>query len=307
MSEQHDGVIRHRSVLDLSGLTADDLAQIKRIEHVALVILPESLASPFSRIPAAHIASVAHVPDGANVRVHTGAMVVGGDGLGAAEDVLVVIGMLVITSPVQGTVPGRIHVVGSVLAPRGSEALLGPALGGGAGGIDYYTYREGQEIKMFGGQVKMSGATFANPAGQPDDILVAGGQIVVQGAVTKVGFAKVIIGGQFVAPAASQDVLEPWLVSGGQIAWYRGDKPWVVMEKTAIGPDFFRLLEEPISLVVLDRLTIQPGVTEDMVRAKVAGISVLDTIVAPPELVGVLQALTTDALGSIRVADAAGD
>ena len=62
------------------------------------------------------------------MRMQTGSMVVGGDGLGADNDVLVVIGMLLITSPVTGPLPKRIHVIGSVLAPRGSEQALGQAL-----------------------------------------------------------------------------------------------------------------------------------------------------------------------------------
>lgn len=308
MSEPDDGVIRQRGVLDLSRFTsADDLADIRGIDQIGVAIVPDSLAVPFSRIPSTHVGSVIYVPSGANVRVHTGALVLGGDGLGSADDVLVVVGAMLITSPVTGAVPRAIHVIGSILAPKGSEAVLGPALGDGTGAVYYFTYHEGQDIKVSGGQVKMSGATFANPAGQPDDILVVAGQIVVTGPVTKVGFAKVIVGGQFVGPAASQDVLEPWLEAQGQIAWYRGDNPWVVMDSMELGPDFFRLLNEPISLVVMDTLTIQPGVTEDAVREKVVGITLFDDIVAPPELVSVLQALTTDALGSIRAADGQDD
>jgi hypothetical protein len=308
MTEPTSGVITHRGVLDLSRFTsADDLAAIQSIVHVGTVIVPDSLAAAFTRIPSAHIGSVVQVPDGANVRVHTGSLVVGGDGLGSGDDVLVIVGMLVITSPVTGTVPRRIHVVGTVLAPKGSEAALNSALGGVTGSIDYYTYREGQEIKVSAGQVKLSGAMLANPAGQPDDILVAGGQIVVTGAVTKVGFAKVIVGGQLAAPAAGQEVLEPWLEVHGQVAWYRGDKPWIVMDSMEIGPDFFRLLDEPVSLIVMDTLTVRSGVTEDQVREKVAGISLLGDIVAPAELVGVLQVLTTDALGTIRTPDGPSD
>ena len=133
------------------------------------------------------MAATIYVPDGANVRVHTGALVVGGDGLGAADDVLIVIGMLVITSPVTGPVPQRIHVVGSVLAPRGSESALGPALAGGTGGVTYYRYADGQDIKVLSGQVRLSGAMLANPAGQPDDILIAAGQVVMTGEVTTRG------------------------------------------------------------------------------------------------------------------------
>jgi hypothetical protein len=95
--------------------------------------------------------------------------------------------MLIITSPVTGTLPKRVSVVGMVLAPRGSEAALGPVLGGGVGGVNYYRHSEGQDFKLLSGQVKLSGGTLANPAGQPEDILIVAGQVVVTGPVTKVG------------------------------------------------------------------------------------------------------------------------
>ncbi len=65
-----------------------------------------------------------------------------------------------------GPVPKRIHVIGSVLAPRGSEQVLGQALAGGTGAVTYYAYAEGQEVKMLSGQVRLSPAVLANrPAG----------------------------------------------------------------------------------------------------------------------------------------------
>ena len=115
---------------------------------------------------------------------------------------------------------------------------------------------------MLSGQVKLSGTILANPAGQPDDVLIAAGQVVVTGPVTSVGYAQVIVAGQLVAPAASRDVLEPRLQAQGQSAWYRSDDPRIIIEDTRLGPDFFRLLDHPVSLVVLADLSITPGVTE---------------------------------------------
>src|SRR5512135_1911647 len=101
-TEQTPGrvVIRDQPVVDFSHLTSpDQLARIDRIEDVALVVVPQSLAGAYAAISTSDVAATIYVPDGANVRVHTGTLVVGGDGLGAADDVLVVIGMLIITSP----------------------------------------------------------------------------------------------------------------------------------------------------------------------------------------------------------------
>lgn len=303
-----DGVVvSNQPVADFSHLTEpEQLTAISRIEHVALVIVPESLAGAYAAIPSSGVAATIYVPGGANVRVHTGALVVGGDGIGGADDVLVITGMLIITSPVTGPVPKRIYVVGTVLAPRGSEAALGPALAGGTGGVSYYTPAAGQDIKVLSGQVRLSGAMLANPAGGADDMLIAAGQVVITGEVATVGYRQVIIAGQLAAPAASRDVVEPRVQVQGQAAWYRGDDPRVFYDDTSLGPDFFRLLDHPATLVVLGDLTITAGVTEAMMREKITGISVFGDATAPPEIVGMLQALTTDAFGAIRASDGPG-
>jgi hypothetical protein len=300
-------VVSDQAIADYSHLTSpEQLAVISRIEHVALVIVPESLAAAYAAIPSSGVAATIYVPDGANIRVHTGALMVGGDGLGATDDVLIITGMLIITSPVRGPVPQRIHVVGSVLAPRGSEAALGPALAGGTGGVSFYTPADGQDIKVLSGQVRLSGAMLANPAGQADDMLIAAGQVVVTGEVTSVGYRQVIIAGQLAAPEASRDVIEPRAQLQGQATWYRGDDPRVFYEDTSLGPDFFRLLDHPVSLVVLGDLTITPGVTEAMVLEKITGLSAFGDVTAPAGIVGVLQALATDVFGAIRAGDGPG-
>jgi hypothetical protein len=301
------GVVSRQPVLDLSHFRSPEaLAVISRIERVATVIVPESLATAYATIPASRVAATIYVPDGAKVRVHTGPLMVSGDGLGAAGDVLVVVGMLVITSPVTGAVPQRVSVVGSVLAPRGSEPVLGPILADVVGSVGYYRYVEGQDVKVLTGQVKLSGAGLANPGGQPADILVAAGQVVVTGPVTTVGYAQVFVAGQLVAPAASREMLEPRVQVQGQAAWYRADEPRVFYEDTRVGPDFFRLLDHPVSLVLFEDLTIAPGVTESMVREKVTDIALFEDLMAPAELVPVLQVLATDAFGEIRADDGPG-
>jgi hypothetical protein len=301
-------VISGQAVADFSHFTSpEELAAIGRIEEVGTVIVPQSLAAAYSRISTSDVGATVYVPDGANVRVHTGSLTVSGDGLGAAEDVLVVIGMLVITSPVTGEVPRQVTVVGLVLAPRGSEAALGRVLGGGAGSVSYYRYAEGQDFKVLSGQVKLSGAMLANPGGQPGDVLIAAGQVIVTGPVTEVGYAQVIVAGQLIAPAASRDLLEPRIQIAGQSAWYRADDPRVILEDIRVGPDFFRLLDHPVSLVLLGDMTVASGVSEDMVREKITDVILLGDITAPPELVPVFQVLTTEAFGEIRATDGPGN
>jgi hypothetical protein len=309
MSEQSRDrvVISDQPVVDFSHLKSpEDLAAISEIRDVALVIVPESLAAAYAAIRSTDVASTIFVPDGMTVRTHTGALVVGGDGIGAADDVLIVVGMLVITSPVANPLPRRIYVIGSVLAPRGSEPLLGPAMAGGTGGVSYYQHADGQEVKLLSGQVKVSGAMLANPAGRPDDILIAAGQIVVTGEVTTVGYRSVIIAGQVAAPAASRDVIEPIAQIQGQAGWYEGGTPQVFTGDANLGADFFRLLDRPVSLVVFGDLNIAAGVSEAMMREKITGITVFGDAAAPSELMGMLQVLAADVFGDIRASDGPG-
>jgi hypothetical protein len=301
------GVVRRQGVLDLSHLTTpEELATIHRIERVGTVVVPNSLAGAYAKIPTERVGSTIYVPDGANVRMHTGPLVVGGDGLGGPEDVLVITGVLVIVSPVTGPVPQRISVIGSVLAPSGSESALGPALGGGVGTVTYYRYVEGQDIKVLTGQVRLSGASLANSAGGRDDVLLAAGQVVLTGPIATVGYAQVVVAGQLIAPAASREVLEPRLQVQGQVVWARSDEARVFTDDTEVGPDFFRLLDQPVSLVLLGDLTITAGVTEAMLREKVTDIVLLGDVTAPAEVVPMLQVLAVDALGTIRASDGPG-
>jgi hypothetical protein len=297
-----NGVLRDQGLLDLSHLRApEDLAGITRIEDVGTVVIRESLAGAYASIPSEDVGATIYVADDAEVRFHTGLLTVGGDGLGAENDVLIVTGLLVITSPVTGVVPRRIHVVGTIVAPKGSESTLGRVLGSIVGSVSYYRYTENVDIRVLSGQVKLSGAMLANHSGTPDDLLLTAGQIVVNGSVGRIGYARIIAAGQFIAPASTQDVLEPYLDLQGQAVWYKAATPWVVMDDIEVGADFFRLLEEPVSAVVLGDLTISAGVTEDAIREKVVDLTILGDVTAPAEIVPILQVRATDIYGSIRV------
>ena len=51
-----------------------------------------------------------------------------------------------------------------------------------------------------------------------DDVLVVAGQLVVTGPVATVGFRRVVVAGQVVAPRDSQAVLGPAITVKGQLA-----------------------------------------------------------------------------------------
>ena len=73
-------VMSGEAVADFSHLTSpEELDAIARIEGVATVIVPRSLAGAYARIPTSDVASTVFVPDGANIRVHTGSLTVSKD------------------------------------------------------------------------------------------------------------------------------------------------------------------------------------------------------------------------------------
>jgi hypothetical protein len=194
--------------------------------------------APFLAIPTSDVAATVYVPEGTNVRVHAGMLAVSGDGLGGPDDVLIVAGLLVVTSPVTGPLPRRIHVAGGLLAPRGSEAALGAAMTGSTGGVSYYKYAEGQDVRMLSGEVRLSGTALENQAGKPEDILLVAGEVVITGQVRTVGYSLVIIAGELAAPEHSRGVLETKLQVNGELAWYPGSEARVFHGKTQLGAGF---------------------------------------------------------------------
>jgi hypothetical protein len=299
------GVIKDVAMLDLTPLTsADDLAGIARLEDVAIVLAPEPLMPAVVAIPMDDVAMIVPVPDGVRVHNHTGALVMGGEALAGpeAEDaVLVVTGTLVLTSPVPKVAYRQVIVMGLVLAPYGSEAALGAGLTRVTGSVDFYHFAEGQEVKVSTGQLRADGAFLANAAGGPDDILVVAGQLVVTGPVTTVGFRRIVVAGQLLAPRDAQAVLGRALVVKGQLAWYSG-QPRIFVGKETFGRSFFELLERPASLALLGRFDLDPDVSPDLLRDKIQDITLVGKLVAPRELVGALQLLTTEKVGTITAA-----
>jgi len=301
-----EGVIRDVAMLDLTPMTsAEDLAGITRISDVAIVLVPAPLMPAVVGIPMDDVAMVVPVPTGVEVRSHTGALVMGGEALAGpdAEDAaLIVTGTLILTSPVQRVTYRQVIVIGLVLAPHGSESALGAGLTRVTGSVDYYPYAEGQEVKVSTGQLRAGGEVLANPTGGPDDVLVVAGQLIVTGPVVKVGYRRVVVAGQVLAPRDSQAVLGPVMIVKGQLVWYTGE-PRFFLGKERFGRSFFELVDQPLTLALVGSFQIDPDVPAALLREKVQEITLLGKLIAPSQLVGVLQLLTTEKVGEITVAE----
>lgn len=299
------GAISGVTVLDLTGMRSpEELAEITSIEQVALILVPESLAGALARIPTRRVASVVPVPDGAEAKVHTGAVIMGGEALaqpGGDNVVLVVTGTLALSSPVTEVAFRQVIVTGMVLAPFGSEAALGAGLTRVTGSVQYYRHAQEQRFRTYSGQTELSGELLANTGGSPDDILFLAGQTIVTGPVAEIGFQQIVAAGQLVAPRDSQPLFAPVLTIEGQLAWYAGE-PRFFTGKEHFGSDFLELIDEPLDLGLIGRFTFDEDVTPELLREKVRGITLIGKIIAPKRLTGVLQLLTVEKHGTITVA-----
>jgi hypothetical protein len=300
--EANRGAIENVAMLDLTSMrTVEDLEGIASIANVALVLVPESLAGALARIPMKNVASLVPVPDGAEVKVHTGAVVLGGEALanpGGDNVVLVVTGTLALSSPVEKVTYRQVIVTGMVLAPYGSEGALGAGLTRVTGSVQYYRHVDGQRFRTMSGQTKLSGGALANPKGDPSDILFLIGQTVITSPVDEVGFQHVIAAGQLMAPKESELTLSSVLTCEGQLIWYEG-RPRLFLGAERFGRGFFELLDGPLALLLIGRFEIDDDVPPELLREKVSEITLIGKLRTSAPLIPMLQFLVTEKQGTI--------
>jgi hypothetical protein len=137
------GGISNVGVLDLTGMkSTEELAGIRSISQVGVVLVPESLMSGLLALPMEKVGATVPVPTGENVKLVTGQMKTTGEalaGAGREEDVLVVAGQLLVTTPVEHVGYGEIIVAGQVYAPEGSEGALTAGISRLTGQVFYYS------------------------------------------------------------------------------------------------------------------------------------------------------------------------
>jgi hypothetical protein len=300
--------IRNVALLDLTGATsAQTLDGVGRIENVAAILVPASLLGRLMAIPMHNVAATLPIPDGKTVRVMSGQVILSGEALanadGPQDEVLVVAGQLIITTPVQRVGFSQLITMGQVVAPAGSETALGAGLSRMSGQVVYYPYTPGATVQVLYGSTRITGAELANTRGQPSDILVALGQLVIVGAIASVGYERVVAVGHIVAPREHEAALAGRLSAlGGQIV-FASAPPRLFDGKDSFSAAFFELLDEPITLVLDGKFQFEADVSAELVKQKVAEIVLNGKIIAPRKLVPILQILTVARDGKILADD----
>ena len=137
------GAISNVGVLDLTGMkSTEELAGIGSISRLGIVLVPETLMSGLLAVPMEKVGATVPVPAGENVKLVTGQMKTTGEALASAgreEDVLVVAGQLLVTTPVERVGYGEMIVAGQVYAPQGSEGALTAGISRLIGQVFYYS------------------------------------------------------------------------------------------------------------------------------------------------------------------------
>ncbi|GAB3744288.1 hypothetical protein [Microlunatus parietis] len=289
-------------VADLTAYrTAEELAHISQI-NAGCIVVRESLAVAAAEIPA-NVGATITVPDDVAVRIQAGMATLGGDAFAPEEGpntALVVVGGLIVTEPVRQVTYRQISVVGMILIPRGSESL-GGRLTHLIGGARTYEYEEGTQVRSVAGDATLSAAMIANEDGNPKDVLLASGEVLIDEPVETVGYQQVIVSGQLIAPRESRDRFGSKLELAGQGFWYRGANPRVVGGDETYDADFLSLVDEPLSLIVTGKLTFADDVTNELIKKAVADIVLIGTITVPPAGQAAVRLLNRDGGGTIVI------
>jgi hypothetical protein len=173
------GDIRAMGVLDLLHATPEDLERTTSISDVGTVLVRESMAGRLGAIPMHKVGAVVAVPDGGQLVTNMGVAKLTGEALAASgheDEILLVVGPLVVTTAVERVAYRRLVVVGVLVAPKGSEAALsGVAL---TGVSTFYTL--GAAVRTVIGEERW-GREFFEELPEPVTLVIVGAATVEPG------------------------------------------------------------------------------------------------------------------------------
>lgn len=301
-------VVRNVGVLDLTGLDGPDaLDGVTGIHTVGVILAPQPLLAKLGTIPMTQIGSTIPVPAGARPRMFTGDVILSGEALanadGTMDDILIITGDLIITSPVQKVGYGAFIFTGDLVAPRGSEAALTTSLTRMTGDLTFYPYTEGAAVRVLSGAQRLSGPALANPAGQETDILLVAGPLIVTSPIERLGYQHLVVTGTLLVPPGNEDALIGRVTTfGGGVITYTAP-PRIFNGNNEFSGAFFEYLDDPITLILDGNSHFEEDVTPDLMKPKVTGIVVNGNVTAPRSVVPLIQALCLAQSGNIRAAD----
>jgi hypothetical protein len=189
-----------------------------------------------------------------------------------------------------------IGAVGVILVPEPLVSKLGTIPMKAVGAV--VPVPQGEHVKVLTGLVKLSGEALANPT-VGEDTLVVAGVLQVTTPVEKVAYKRLVVAGVILAPKGSESAIGAAISRlEGATVYYSGN-PRIFAGSDRFSSAFFELLEDRTSVVLVGGFVVEPDVTPDLLKRKVAEIMLVGALEAPRALVPLLQVLTTERQGVI--------
>ena len=305
MTEQTQGrVVSNVGMLDWRSMAdAEQLAGIAGIENVGTILIPEDLAGALAAIPTKNVGMVMPIPRGANVSVQAGQVRMSGESLasGPEDGILILLGQAIFTSPVTKVGYKELRLAGQLFAPRGSEAALGGKLTQVAGQVIYYTAGPDVEVRNVTGNERIdAGLLEALPH---PIVLIATGNTTFADDVTpellRAKIASMVLIGNTWAPRELAGAVKALAVEriGNTAIYPKGAR--MIDDEESLGPEDFEYLPDGGALAISGELTLEQGVTAEMVKAKIREIVLYGELRAPRALLPLLRSLTTERHGEL--------
>lgn len=153
------------------------------------------------------------------------------------------------------------------------------------------------------GVVRLTGEALA-ASGHENETLLVVGPLIITTPVERVAYRRLVVVGVVVAPQGSEVALSGASLTGVSAYYRPGAAIRTLIGEESWGREFFEELPEPVTLVVLGAVTVEAGVTRDLLREKVNSVTLVGTVRAPKELVPLLQVLTPDKVGEVIALEA---
>lgn len=139
------GDISNEGMLDLSwAQTEEDLKGITSLTNIGMIRIPVNLMGVISAIPRTNVGFIYPIKPGLKKELF-GQLRLTGDFLarGDPETTLVVVGQFIVIPPVESVGFKDISVIGQMILPRGSEAVISGKMSDLMGQIFYITWDKG--------------------------------------------------------------------------------------------------------------------------------------------------------------------
>lgn len=193
----------------------------------------------------------------------------------------------------------KIHDVGLVLVPEHLAGFLGGLNISDVGAV--VPVPTDGKVNCMTGQVRLSADMLA--AGDPETILVVAGQAFITGDCSTVGYREIRVVGQMFAPRSCEAAISAKMTQLTGQNFFLPSNAKLFQGDESIGKDYLELLDDKVALVVMGSLTIDSGVTRELLKEKVAEIVLMGNLHGPADLVPLLQVLTTEKMGTISATE----